>query len=34
MVSGGLQDNGASNLRGVQPDGSNTDTEMGSQLRR
>lgn len=26
----GLQDNGASNLRGVKPDGTNTDTEMGS----
>jgi len=32
IVSGGLQDNGASNLRGVQPDGSNTDTEMGSHF--
>jgi hypothetical protein len=30
VVSGGLQDNGASNLRGVQANGSNLDTEMGS----
>ncbi len=30
VVSGGLQDNGASNLRGVKPSGANTDTEMGS----
>ncbi len=32
VVSGGLQDNGASNLRGVRPDGSNTDTKMGSHF--
>ena len=30
VVSGGLQDNGASNLRGVRASGANTDTEMGS----
>jgi hypothetical protein len=32
VVSGGLQDNGASNLRGVRPDGSNADTKMGSHF--
>jgi len=32
VVSGGLQDNGVSNLFGVKPDGSNGDTEMGSNF--
>lgn len=32
VVSGGLQDNGTSNLRGVRRDGSNTDTKMGSHF--
>jgi hypothetical protein len=32
VVSGGLQDNGVSNLFGVKPDGSNTDTGMGSNF--
>ncbi|GAA1948814.1 hypothetical protein GCM10009798_05010 [Nocardioides panacihumi] len=30
IVSGGAQDNGTTNLRGVQPNGTNKDTEMGS----
>lgn len=32
VVSGGLQDNGVSNLRKVAPNGSNGDTEMGSNF--
>ena len=32
VVSGGLQDNGVSNLRKVAPDGTNGDTEMGSNF--
>lgn len=32
VVSGGLQDNGVSNLRGVRADGSNTDIRMGSNF--
>ncbi|WP_270888590.1 WD40/YVTN/BNR-like repeat-containing protein [Pedococcus sp. 5OH_020] len=32
VLSGGLQDNGVSNLFRVQPDGSNGDTEMGSSF--
>jgi len=32
VVSGGLQDNGVSNLFAVRPDGSNGDTEMGSNF--
>ncbi|NNM45601.1 WD40/YVTN/BNR-like repeat-containing protein [Knoellia koreensis] len=32
VVSGGLQDNGASNLRKVNPDATNGDTEMGSHF--
>ena len=32
VISGGLQDNGASNLRGVLPGGTNTDTRMGSHF--
>ncbi|MGN6252944.1 MAG: hypothetical protein ACTHNS_14130 [Marmoricola sp.] len=32
VVSGGMQDNGASNLYGVQKDGTSTDTEMGSNF--
>ena len=32
VVSGGLQDNGVSNLLKVAPDGSNADTEMGSNF--
>jgi hypothetical protein len=30
IISGGLQDNGTSNLRGVLPNGTNTDIKMGS----
>ncbi len=32
VVSGGLQDNGVSNLFAVKPDGTNSDTEMGSNF--
>jgi len=32
VVSGGLQDNGVSNLFSVKPDGTNADTEMGSNF--
>ncbi|GAB3070426.1 WD40/YVTN/BNR-like repeat-containing protein [Pedococcus soli] len=32
VVSGGLQDNGVSNLLAVRPDGSNSDTKMGSNF--
>lgn len=32
VVSGGMQDNGASNLRGVLPNGTNTDSGMGSNF--
>jgi hypothetical protein len=32
VVSGGLQDNGASNLFGVRPNGTNTDSGMGSHF--
>ncbi|HEY0690686.1 MAG TPA: hypothetical protein VGD71_16800, partial [Kribbella sp.] len=32
VVSGGLQDNGVSNLFAVKPDASNSDTEMGSNF--
>lgn len=32
VISGGLQDNGVSNLRGVRPNGTNTDTKMGSNF--
>ena len=32
VVSGGLQDNGGSILRGVRPNGANSDTKMGSNF--
>lgn len=32
VISGGMQDNGASNLRGVRPDGTRADAKMGSHF--